>query len=779
MQENTSNARFFNLSQLCILALAFLLPFWFLPTTAAPVEFNKVFLVSILTIASFAFYLAHSVMKARLEVVAHKSFIAAGASLLFWFLSAVLSKAGPAGIWGIGAEVSSFLTILILFLLSYLIVVLFSDERSLKKLFLAFSAGFAVFGAFTLLSFFGIGKLIGGLFESYLFNTIGSWNSVALASAFFIMMVFPFLAYSAGIRRLVLGIVYAVFLFVMLLASFPLAWVFLVVFALIFLSYALWKRNAGGYALTLNIILLLISIFGFVFGGTVLSQFGVVPPIEVSVSHKATADAVLESLKSDLFFGRGPATFRYIWDLYKPSDVNQTIFWGTRFDSGSSFLLGLPGEIGLFGWILFVMFLLYLWYLGLKMVSSRQKDRALFLSPFFLFSYTILMWSLYPVGFTLLCFGFFSIGFLLAALKTQGFIKAYNIALFEEGAAGFVSALAVVVVMLVSIAGIYISATKYTAQVLFEKGLKAFNSGNLDLSESRIILASKIDGRNSIYQSALSQIYTIKAQLVLQDKATPAELLSSRFKETIDKSFGASQKAISLSPLDFSGFQALGKIYEFLVSLNVEGAGSVALQQYDEAIKRSPRNPSIFRDRALIFVTESLVKNTPGPLESAEKELLKAIELKPDYAAAHFLLAQIFDAKGNSEEAIKRGEAAALIAPNDIGSLFQLGLLYYKDNRFKDAETVLKRAIFINPNYSNARYFLGFVYDKTGRKEEAIAEFEKISSLNPGNEEVQKILSNLHAGKNPLSGISPPAPSPDKRKEAPVKDSAERSLLGR
>ena len=779
MQENESHMRFYNLSQYCILAIAFLFPFWFLPTTASPVEFNKIFLVSILVIASFVFYLVHAIMRARISIANHKIFLFAGASILFWLLSSAFSGAGASAIWGVGAEVGSFFIIFVLFLLSYLIVSLFSQEPDFKKLLLAFSFGFVIFAFFALLSFFGLGKFIGGVFENPFFNTIGSWNSVSLASAFAIMMIFPFLSQSLGVMRWISGIIFGVFLFIMLFVDFSLAWVFLGVFALLFLSYAIWKRNVGGFALLLGLSLLFVSIFGFYFRGFISGQLGAVPPIEVSVSHRTTAEVIWSSLKNDLFFGKGPTTFRYVWDLYKPTDVNQTVFWGTRFDSGSSYILSLPAEIGLPGWLFFLSFLAFLWYLGLKMVSSRQKDRALFLSPFFLFNYTILMWMFYPIGFTLLCFGFFSIGFLLAALKIQGFIRVHDLNLFGEGVMGFVSALAVVALMLAGLGGIYIATTKYAAQVLFERGIKAFNAGNIDLAESRVLLASKIDGRNSAYPSALSQIYMVKAQIVLQDKATPAELLSSRFKETIDKSFEASQRSIKLSPLDFTGFQSVGKTYEFLVSLNIDGASAAAIQQYDEALKRAPSNPAIFRDRALIYVTESLVKKNPDPLEAAEKELLKAVEIKPDYAAAHFLLAQIFDAKGNSTEAIKRGEAAALIAPNDIGTLFQLGLLYYKSNKLKESEAVLKRAISINPNYSNARYFLGLVLDKAGREEEAIAEFEKISSLNPGNEEVEKILSNLRAGKSPLSGISPPAPSPEQRKEAPVKDGAERSTLDR
>ena len=148
---------------------------------------------------------------------------------------------------------------------------------------------------------------------------------------------------------------------------------------------------------------------------------------------------------------------------------------------------------------------------------------------------------------------------------------------------------------------------------------------------------------------------------------------------------------------------------------------------------------------------------------------MKAVALKPDYAEGHFLLAQVFDAEGQAAEAIRRGEAAALLAPQDIGTLFQLGLLYYRANRLQDAEIVFRRSTEISPNYSNARYFLGLIYDKLGKKTDAASEFQKILALNPDNEEVKKIISNLKAGKTALAGIVPPSQSPEKRKELPVK----------
>src|SRR3990167_4421264 len=45
-------------AQWCLIALVFLLPVWFLPTTINPVEFNKVLMVSILVFLSFILFLA-------------------------------------------------------------------------------------------------------------------------------------------------------------------------------------------------------------------------------------------------------------------------------------------------------------------------------------------------------------------------------------------------------------------------------------------------------------------------------------------------------------------------------------------------------------------------------------------------------------------------------------------------------------------------------------------------------------------------------------------------
>ena len=70
----------------------------------------------------------------------------------------------------------------------------------------------------------------------------------------------------------------------------------------------------------------------------------------------------------------------------------------------------------------------------------------------------------------------------------------------------------------------------------------------------------------------------------------------------------------------------------------------------------------------------------------------KAIVFKSDYTPARFLLAQIAVQEGKTNEAILYLEEARFLAPDDLGVLFQLGLLYYQKGDFSQEKGYLERA---------------------------------------------------------------------------------------
>ncbi len=759
-------------AQWCIIALVFLLPVWFLPTTINPVEFNKVLMVSILVFLSFILFLAYSIKSGNAALPRHAVFIAAGVALLSWLASAMVSHSGAA-LWGLGSEPTSFLAMATFFLMSAMIMLLFSDGRSLTRLLAALGWGLILFLLTTwVFNVFGFGQNIGGLFQSRVFNAVGSWNSVGFAAAFFLMMLYPFLRISSGTMKWAVSISFLLSLLLVLVVNFPLIWGVVGFFAILLLSFAIWKKNVSLSAVGIPLGLLLISLFGFFFSNFIASTITFPAPVEVGVAHQTTFNVASSALRENLVFGAGPASFGYLWDKYRPTEVNGTPFWSLRFVSGSSLILSALGEAGILGWLAFVIFLGWIWYLGLKALTknSGESSEVLVFTAFLLFSFTILMWSLYAAGYVLAALGFVALGLMLAALRHAGAFKTYEFSLVREGPRGFISALVVVFFIILGVSGVYTVTRRYVGQLAYAKGLEAANVGNLDNAEKQIILAAQADANNDLYLRSLAQIYMSRGQILLQDKTMPPDILGSKFKDFLDRAVSTTQEAIRREPLDFLNYRTLGQIYGFLVQLNAAGSLDAAEIQYDEALKRAPANPLLWRDKAMTYLTDFALKKNRDSLKKAEESLLKATALKPDYAEGHFLLAQVYDAEGQSTEAIRRGEAAALLAPNDIGTLFQLGLLYYRANRLPDAGVVFRRSTEISPNYSNARYFLGLIYDKLGKKTDAVSEFQKVLALNPDNEEVKKIISNLKAGKAALAGIAPPGPAPEKRKETPVKE---------
>ena len=149
----------------------------------------------------------------------------------------------------------------------------------------------------------------------------------------------------------------------------------------------------------------------------------------------------------------------------------------------------------------------------------------------------------------------------------------------------------------------------------------------------------------------------------------------------------------------------------------------------------------------------------------------QALRQKNNYTDAIFLLAQIQVQEGNIKDAINSVAAASYLAPNDSGIFFQLGLLRYNDKNYAGAVDAFKKATDLNPAYANAKYFLGISYQKTNRLKEAIKEFSDLKASNPDNKEVELILENLTAGREPFANATPPIDNkPEKRSALPVSE---------
>jgi len=536
-----------------------------------------------------------------------------------------------------------------------------------------------------------------------------------------------------------------------------------------FLAYYL-SRSVSRKAIGMPLILLLISVLFFLSRNQIGAFVTALnAPLDVTPSFSTTLHLTGEVLKKSPVFGLGPNTFGQAWDLYKDPNINNTVFWSLRFETGSASATTLLAMTGVLGGIGFLVFIgLIIWY-GLMLLGRFPDEegpikKSIVIGTFLGTAFLLYAWFVYPLNSALSILTFLSIGLLIAEGRIIGLVKERKFSIVADSSKGFIAALLIIFFMVFGVVGVYITGQKYVASVFYGQGISRLNEdGAVNAAEDSFRRAVTFDANRDEYLRALAQTSFIKLQRSVQNAENlPAEDVQNTFQLALSNAISSALAATHANGGDSVNWRLLGQIYEVVIPF-VDGASEASINAYKEAIDRAPLNPSLRDDVARVYLIM-------GDQVQARESLQKAIELKGDYATAHFRLAQIASIKGNTEDAIQNTERAALSAPNDIGILFQLGLLYYQEDRFSDARQILERAVRLSTNFSNARYFLGLTYAALGEDVSAIEQFTRIAELNPDNREVKQILANLEAGRNPLSGISPPGPAPLEREQPPVEE---------
>src|SRR3989344_2518681 len=708
------------LSLLCLYAAFFLLPLWVLPFTASPLDLNKIYLAYFLFMLAAVFWFAHSLRTGRVVLPKNLAFVFLAVFLASFAVSAFLSPSGHLAFAGMGNEPLTLSALGLFSLAFFLGAVLFSSTESSFRALLILFASFALAVIFQF--FQSILKI--QLFPFFpadpTFNLFGSWNDLGIFAGLILLssvIAFDFLPRS--LIKIFFGTVLTLSLATAAAVNFNLAWWLTAFYLVVFLAYLYSRGGEARRFFLLPFLILVVALFFLLarpLASSFLSSLGI-QFVEVRPSWNATWQVIGGALKENPAFCTGPASFGHDWLKYRPADIAQTPFWQVRFSAGTGLWPSLLADAGLVGTILFLGFLwLFLWQGFKSLVEAREGDS--FLKILF-FLGALYLWTaafVYAVGFltVLLAFLFTGIFFAMTVLKSEG------------------------------------------------EGTRALNRGDFNAAEQKLSAAIRFDARDR-YLRSLTDLHLVRLQEVLQSRDLSEDQARAKFQDVLGSAIKNAQTAANLNPADYLNWMNLGRIYEAIAPFKIQGASDFAKASYGEALKRFPFNPEAYLAQARVSLLD-------GNSKDARDFLLKAAEVKRDYAPAHFLLAQLEASSGNLSEAIRRAETTVLLVPNDIGALFQLGLLYYQNKNFSDARIVLERAAELNSNYSNARYFLGLIYDRAGEKTKALEEFQKILALNPDNNEIRQIIGNLNSNQPALFGISPPGSPPERRAGVPVQD---------
>lgn len=192
---------------------------------------------------------------------------------------------------------------------------------------------------------------------------------------------------------------------------------------------------------------------------------------------------------------------------------------------------------------------------------------------------------------------------------------------------------------------IYESMIGY-AQGSFEEALKYYNSA-LDFSTNNPLIHYFI--ARSYYRQILSQVQKFAANQSTNVNNEPLQVFLSSYIARGELSL---RKALEIKPLFTEAHILLG---DFRVLANKIDE---AIQSYASSAFLNP-NPQIYYQLGALYYWQK------KDLARAKVNLLKSIELLPNYSDARYLLALIYNEENNFQEALKHLEVIELHNPNN------------------------------------------------------------------------------------------------------------------
>ncbi len=190
--------------------------------------------------------------------------------------------------------------------------------------------------------------------------------------------------------------------------------------------------------------------------------------------------------------------------------------------------------------------------------------------------------------------------------------------------------------------------------------------------------------------------------------------------------------------------------YVAVSATHLQGASLPDIDMYAALRNREPVAKigySIF-----IYPNVDIDLDDSGRLDKAIAHYRKALEIRPDFAAAHCNLGLIFTRLGRLDEAITEYRKAVEIKPDFAEAHNNLGLILARLGRLDEAITEYRKAVEIKPYFAEAHYSLGLALAARGQVDEAMSHYQKALAIKPDYAEAHYRLGLALAARGQVDG---------------------------
>jgi serine/threonine protein kinase/tetratricopeptide (TPR) repeat protein len=235
-------------------------------------------------------------------------------------------------------------------------------------------------------------------------------------------------------------------------------------------------------------------------------------------------------------------------------------------------------------------------------------------------------------------------------------------------------------------------------------------------------LQAKLSGSEQRAIAARPTENTEAYQLYLQGRHLLAQLAETALLKAIDYF----HQALSLDPNYARAYSGIADCYIVLPvfsKLSPRECYTKAKEAANQALKLDNELGEAHVSLAVLLMNEG------KPVES-QREFLRAIDLDPNYANAHYRYGMnYFVPLGRFDEGIAQIKRAIELDPLSAPVNANLGRAYSMARRYPEAIAQLRRTIELDQGFGYGHGWLGVALDLSGRRDEAVAEFQKAYEL--------------------------------------------------
>ena len=143
-----------------------------------------------------------------------------------------------------------------------------------------------------------------------------------------------------------------------------------------------------------------------------------------------------------------------------------------------------------------------------------------------------------------------------------------------------------------------------------------------------------------------------------------------------------------------------------------------------EALRQQPRN-------FYANVNLGALRVNHGNFAEGLEILNRVVAWFPDWADAHFYLADAYKVMGNTPAQIEQLRLATELDPRALKYSYELALALQTNNKLKESMPYLERILSYNPTYELAGFMMGFAHQAMNDRQGAEAEYRRFLKYRP------------------------------------------------